>query len=225
MARIPTEYHVQILGEPGTKLWGWKVAGHHLFLTATVADGHIVSLAPSMLGAAPTVPDLLQEGAKLARQLAASFTASQRAVAFGSRQVGASHFASGQLAKASSVEPKGLPASDMDAAQQVQFRELIAKSLEHFTGDARAAAEAEIAALDLAEMTFLWAGDVSDSSRDYFYVIQAPNFLVETSGFPDDMFGGEIVDHVHTVFRDIHNDFGSLNLLAHHHDHYHSERP
>ena len=65
-------------------MWGWQVAGHHVSLNFTVADGRYVSPTPCMLGAEPASYGLLAplaEDEELGFRFVNSLDAAQRQAA------------------------------------------------------------------------------------------------------------------------------------------------
>ena len=56
LKRDPAKYHLFLFGTPSAdSSWGWRVEGHHLSISVTVADGKNVVIAPAFLGANPAV--------------------------------------------------------------------------------------------------------------------------------------------------------------------------
>lgn len=102
----------------------------------------------------------------------------------------------------------GLPASNMTPAQQRQLRRL----LELYAGRmADAAAAAQLQRLDAAgfeRLHFGWAG-AQRPGAPHYYRIHGPTVLVEY----DNSQGN--ANHIHTVWRDLENDFGGDLLRRH----------
>ena len=56
LKRDPAKYHLFLFGTPSAESsWGWRIEGHHLSISVTVADGKNVVIAPAFLGANPAV--------------------------------------------------------------------------------------------------------------------------------------------------------------------------
>ena len=54
--RDPELYWFAVFGEPDAHApWSWRVGGHHVAIQITLADGQVISSAPSFLGANPAV--------------------------------------------------------------------------------------------------------------------------------------------------------------------------
>ena len=102
----------------------------------------------------------------------------------------------------------GLPAAEMTLAQQRQLRRL----LEVYAGrmaDSSASRQLQrIEDAGFGRMHFAWAGAYQPRSPHY-YRIHGPTVLVEY----DNTQGGG--NHIHTVWRDLENDFGGDLLRKH----------
>jgi hypothetical protein len=75
----------------------------------------------------------------------------------------------------------------------------------------------KIKAEGLDKLHFAWAGSQKNElGQPHYYRIQSPQFLIEYDNVQND------ANHVHTVVRDLSNDFGE-DVLGHHYirDHSH----
>jgi hypothetical protein len=110
-------------------------------------------------------------------------------------------------AVAYSIEPKGLPAAELDAEQREMLRALLATYL-----DRAPAAVSPLrsynddAALDA--VYFAWAGPTTPGEPHY-YRLQGPRLLIEWDNAQNK------ANHAHSVWRDPSSDFG-LDVLARH---------
>jgi Protein of unknown function (DUF3500) len=110
-------------------------------------------------------------------------------------------------AVAYSIEPKGLPAAELDAEQREMLRALLATYL-----DRAPAAVSPLrrynddAALDA--VYFAWAGSTTPGEPHY-YRLQGPRLLIEWDNAQNN------ANHAHSVWRDPSSDFG-LDVLARH---------
>jgi Protein of unknown function (DUF3500) len=104
--------------------------------------------------------------------------------------------------------PKGVPAAEMNSAQQ----ELLRAVLDVFLGripEELAEREAEKFAGDkLHDVHFAWAGGI-ERGQPHYYRLQGPRLLAEYDNTQRDM------NHIHTVWRDPQGDFGD-DVLARH---------
>ena len=128
-------YFISILGAPSEKSpWMLQFGGHHLALNITIAGAQGV-LTPSLIGAQPalynvngaTIRPLGQESDK-AIALLNAFDDAQRKQAILTYRVADLVLGPGQDGK--TIQPEGLPASQMTADQQAALLKLIG----HYTG-------------------------------------------------------------------------------------------
>jgi Protein of unknown function (DUF3500) len=106
------------------------------------------------------------------------------------------------------AEPRGVPASELDAGQ----RELLRALLDCYLG--RAPAEVaeqhaeKYAGTRLDQVHFAWAGSAEPGEACY-YRLQGPRLLVEYDN------AQRLANHAHSVWRDPEGDFGADVLAAH----------
>jgi hypothetical protein len=106
-----------------------------------------------------------------------------------------------------SIEPKGIPAAELDAAQREMLRTLLGCYLNrapeglsplHRYDDESA----------LNDVHFAWAGSTA-LGEPHYYRLQAPRLLLEWDNTQNN------ANHAHSVWRDPTSDFG-LDVLARH---------
>ena len=106
------------------------------------------------------------------------------------------------------LSPPGLAAAAMTAPQ----RDLLMKLIDVYTGymasDLAAERTAKLKKAGVEKIAFAWAGE-SERGRKHYYRIQGPTFLVEYDDTQNN------ANHIHTVWRDLENDFGDDLLKAH----------
>ena len=112
-----------------------------------------------------------------------------------------------------SRRPKGLAASAMDGAQQDMLRSLLDLYVGRVADDLADGEAAKYAGDAIGDVHLLWAGGTEPGDPMY-YRIQGPSLMVEYENAVRD------ANHVHTVWRDLTNDWGR-DVLAHHHTHGH----
>ncbi|MEQ9439146.1 MAG: DUF3500 domain-containing protein [Cyclobacteriaceae bacterium] len=205
-------YWVTVFGEPSTSEdWAWQLEGHHLSINVSFIDGQVAT-TPLFLGADPaTVPDgpfagfeVLDIPANVGRVLMQSLDSEQQAKAIVSDELYADILTrSGKEPHTVAVE--GLPAQEMNEAQQQMLRQIIehyVRTYEQVPADAYLAAWEK----ELPEgVNFIWAGP-ADPGAPIYYRIQSPDFLIEF-----DNRSGE-VNHIHSVWYDLKNKFGQSFL-------------
>lgn len=203
-------YWIAIIGTPSeTDPWQWQFGGHHVTVNATVV-GDILALTPSFIGVQPaTYTDAggntvrpLGDIEDEAFALVNSLDDTQRQAAI----LGDSYMdlvlGPGQDGK--TLQPEGLPASQMTDDQQAAFLHLIG----HYSGlgneTAATARNAEVEA-GLADTYLAWYGSTTQGDPAYFRVT-GPAIVIEYS--PQSM-GGNAADHIHGIYRDPTNDYGA----------------
>ena len=212
--RDPELYYLALFSRPGgPQPWGWRFEGHHLSVNVTDLGPHGRIVAPLFMGANPArVPSgpqqglrLLAEEEDLAFELLQMLDPRQRARATFAAQ------APGDIVTGSDpvVAPMtfaGLPAAEMTTAQQRQLRRL----LELYAGRmADSSARSQLDRIEQAgfgRLHFAWAG-AHQPGEPHYYRIHGPTVLVE--------YDKSNANHIHTVWRDLENDFGGDLLRRH----------
>jgi hypothetical protein len=219
-------YTVAVFGNPaGDEPWGWRFEGHHVSLNFTSVDPEGLSTTPLFLGSNPAEVRagalaglrVLAEEEDLARQLVRSLPAEQRA-----RAIVAAAAPSDILTRndpvARELPIEGLPVGEMNTGGRLlllRLLEVYAKTLEESIAEARLAGIRE-AGID--NLRFVWMGGVEPGDPHY-YRIQGPTVLIEYDNVQND------ANHIHTVWRDLENDFG-VDLLRRHYEassHHHGD--
>ena len=210
-------YFFTIFGEPDPQAaWGWRVEGHHLSLNFVMAGGE-VSVTPSVMG---SNPGEVREGPRaglrvladeedLGRELLRSLDAEQRAQCVFSSSA-PPDFILGPDRQAALLEPRGLGAARMNAGQQATLRRLVEAYVRRY--------RAELAAKDLDrigtdgwdKLSFAWAGSL-EPGKGCYYRVQGPSFVIEFDNTQNN------ANHIHTLWRDLRNDFGE-DLLRRHYE-------
>ena len=213
--RNPEKYYFSIFGTPSdTGLWGYRVEGHHVSQNYTVANGHVVD-GPSFFGANPAE---VREGPRaglrvlaaeedLGRAVIASLDAEQKKVAIVDSKAYNDILTAASRKAALNGQPSGLPASKMTAAQFEKLTALLEEYAHNLPQQAAEVREEQIKKAGKS-LYFAWAGGVSRGDPHY-YRIQSTAFLIEY----DNTQNG--ANHIHTVWRDFHGDFGEDLLKEH----------
>ena len=214
--RDPELYFFTVFGKPGPKeTWGWRVEGHHLSLNFTVVKGQAAAGAPSFFG---TNPGVVRDGPRkglrvlsgeedLGRQLAQSLSEEQKRTAVLPGEA-PREIITGNARRAMLDKPGGLSVSKLAEPQKRVFMSLLdlyARRLrpEMAEHDLRRIMEAGI-----GKVTFAWAGPM-EPGKPHYYRIHGPTFLVEYDNTQNN------ANHIHTVWRDLENDFGDDALRRH----------
>lgn len=215
--RDPELYYLALFSGPGgtPHPWGWSFEGHHLSVNVTDLGPHGQIVAPLFMGANPArVPSGPREGTRLlaaeedlAFELLHMLDLGQRARA----TIAAQPFGDILTRNDPVVGPMafaGLPAAEMTVAQQRQLRRL----LELYAGRmADSSASRQLRRIEQAgfgRLHFAWAG-AHQPREPHYYRIHGPTVLVEYDNTQSD------ANHIHTVWRDLENDFGGDLLRRH----------
>ena len=220
--RDPERYFFSVFGKPESvgdkdakEPWGWRVEGHHLSINLTIAGGKGVVGGPVFMGTNPAEVRegprkglrLLAEEEDMGRALVKALTDDQRKKAVFSADAPKDIITSNNRT-GKRLEPAGVGAGELSAEQRKQLMDLVAL----YAGRLRS----ELAAEDLAriekagadKVSFAWAGG-TEPNQPHYYRIQGPTFLVEYDDTQNN------ANHIHTVWRDLENDFGDDLLKAH----------
>ena len=207
-------YYISFLGLPSTtQPWMLQFGGHHLALNITIAGSKGV-LTPTLTGAQPatfklngkTIRPVGRESDK-ALALLQSLDENQRKQAVLSYQVADLVLGPGQDGK--KIVPDGLKASSMNANQQAMLLDLISEWAGIMNETSAAIRMAEMKA-DMNETWFAWSGPTTAEAGNNitaYYRIQGPHLVIEYAPQRD-----EPGNHVHTMYRDPTNDYGSALL-------------
>jgi hypothetical protein len=215
--RDPENYHFWVFGTPSPdRPWGWRFEGHHVSLNFTSTDGVTVS-TPSFIGANPArVPSgpyagwrLLANEEDLARTLVRSLDAGQRARAIIS-ETAPRDIITGNDRHASLERTEGLPVAAMTEPQRALLLRLLAEYVDNADPAIARPRLARIEEAGLDRLHFAWAGSL-DVGGPHYYRIHGPTVLIEYDNTQND------ANHIHSVWRDLENDFGQ-DLLRRHYE-------
>ena len=226
--RDPENYAFAVFGDPNTKQpWGWSVEGHHLSLHFSVVNGKI-ALTPSFFGTNPgIVPPQYQQAGKQVLKAEAD-VAFRLLHSFSSQQLGqvlVSDKAPADMLTANSAHAKldkqeGLRLGDMTPAQQQIMKELIGVYVDKYHVTLK---NQQLQALEKAGMNdirFVWMGDQTPEmgeGKGHYYRLHGTTLLIEYDNTQNN------ANHVHSVVRDLTNDFGE-DLLKQHYEKAHSKK-
>jgi hypothetical protein len=220
--RDPDNYFFAIFGEPSeTGMWGFRVEGHHLTLNFTIDKGKVVAHTPAFMGSNPaevrtgprTGLRVLAPEEDMGRALVQSLDAGQRGVAVLPGNA-PNDIRTGENLNINSIpnfdinNPTGIPASKLNAKQQEMLNTLIEEYAYRMPIELAEVTMAEVKRPGLDKIFFTWAGGMNKGDLHY-YRVHGPSFLIE---FNNTQNQG---NHVHSVWRDLRNDFGRDVLREH----------
>jgi hypothetical protein len=107
------------------------------------------------------------------------------------------------------IEPlAGLPVAAMNGVQRQIFMRLLSEYLDNADPAIAAARLTRLQAAGIEKLHFAWAGTM-DVGGPHYYRIQGPTVIIEYDNTQNN------ANHIHSVFRDLENDFGEDLLRAH----------
>ena len=211
-------YSFSIFGNPAIDaIWGWRLEGHHVAFNFSSEDNLLVSGTPSFLGSNPAVvlsgsekgKYILKGETELGFALLHSLKNEQKDKAIISNE------APGEILTAASRhaminDPKGILYTEMESSQQKIFLQLLSIYIHRYTRSFAQIMMKEIEEAGLNNLRFAWAGDQQPGiGHPHYYRIQGPTIIIEYDNIQNN------ANHIHTVIRDLKNDFGGDELLKH----------
>lgn len=216
--RDPGKYFVTIFGIPGTNtIWGWRFEGHHVAFHFSVDKKQLVAGTPSFLGSNPAIVLSGPEKGKqiLKEETDKGFALLHALTVMELKKAITDTIAPGEILTAASRKaridhPAGIRFSELSAAHQQLLLQLISVYIHRYTVSFAGIMLKEIQAAGLDKLWFSWAGSTTHVlGKPYYYRIQGPTIIIEYDNSQNN------ANHVHTVIRDLKNDFGGDLLLEH----------
>jgi hypothetical protein len=224
--RDPDLYFISLFGTPSTESpWGWRLEGHHISLNFLIINGKQIASTPNFFGANPAeVPAgyplaglrTLQAEEDLARDLLASLKPTQCSHTIIEAEAPADIVTRAD-AHATLDTPSGLSAKEMTKDQHLILFTLIREYLNRMPEDIAGRQMEQIEKEGVRYIHFAWAGP-RERRKPHYYRIHGPSFLVEYDNTQND------ANHIHSVWRDLRNDWGE-DSLRHHYQRSHRSTP
>jgi Protein of unknown function (DUF3500) len=211
------KYYFILFGKPNEKnIWGWRFEGHHISFSFSTKNEVLISGTPGFLGANPAIvqsgpqkgKQALREETELGFALLQSLTAQQRQSAISASAV-PNDIITFVSRKATIDTKEGIGYAAMNKEQQSLFMKLIHIYIHRYTKLFADNMLSELNAAGLNNLRFIWAGAQQAEGKPYYYRIQGPTIIIEYDNSQNN------ANHIHTVVRDLKNDFGGDELLEH----------
>ncbi len=220
--RHPGKFYFSIFGTPDAqKLWGWRIEGHHISLNFSSENGKIISGTPLFLGSNPAiVPEGYPEAGKqlikqeeiLGLDLLHSFTEEQlkKVIISDKSPTEILSSNSAHVLRADSLKT-GISFTEMTKNQQQKLVGLISFYVERYPFGFANEFMQKIEKAGLNKLIFTWMGakEAKIGNGGHYYRIQNPVLFIEYDNTQNN------ANHVHTVIRDLTNDFGEDMLRKH----------
>lgn len=222
--RNPENYYFSLFGNPGSdSIWGWRIEGHHISLNFSSNNNRIVSGTPGFFGANPAVvlsgpekgKQILKDETELGFALLHSLTDQQKQKAVIDARAPSDILTSASR-KALIEDPRGILYGELSASQQQIFLQLLSIYIHRYTRLFAGAMLKEIETAGLNNLRFAWAGAQQNGiGNPHYYRLQGPTIIIEYDNTQNN------ANHVHTVVRDLKNDFGGDELMEHYRNNKH----
>jgi hypothetical protein len=216
--RDPGKYFFTIFGNPAASaIWGWRLDGHHLSFSFSSNQNKIVSGTPGFMGANPAVVlagpekgmEILQKESELAFDLL-NILSEEQLVKAVIDTTAPGDIITANSRKALIDDPSGIHYNELNAQQKSVFLKLLSLYIHRYTHLFAESMMKDIEAAGMEKVVFAWAGSrQSGPGHKRYYRIKGPTVIIE---YDNTQNNG---NHVHTVVRDLKNDFGGDALLEH----------
>ena len=216
--RNPEKYYFSIFGNPvSDSVWGWRFEGHHISFNFSSKNNQLVSGTPSFLGSNPAIvlsgpekgKQILKDESELGFTLLHSLDSEQLEKAVINVKAPA-EILTADSRKAMISDPRGILYSDLNNMQQKIFMQLLSIYIHRYTRLFATGMMQEMESAGLNNLRFVWAGDQEPGpGHPHYYRLQGPGIIIEYDNTQNN------ANHIHTVIRDLKNDFGGDELLEH----------
>ena len=214
--RDPELYSMMLYGAPSRdRPWGWRIEGHHLSLTFVAVKPDLIASTPAFMGSNPAEVlagphaglRILKAEQDIARSLLASLDESQRLRAVIMTDA-PRDIVTGNSRTVALQDPVGLAASAMTQSQRDTLRKLIGEYVQNMQPAIAQRQWERIERAGIDGIHFAWAGS-GQHGQPHYYRVHGPTALIEY----DNTQNG--ANHIHSVWRDLQDDFG-VDLLRRH---------
>jgi hypothetical protein len=212
------KYYFSIFGNPTSdSIWGWRLEGHHVSFNFSSDITGLVSGTPGFLGANPAVvlsgtkkgTEVLKDETKFGFALLHSLTDSQKGKAIISTNA-PSEIITRASRKAMIENVQGILYSELTTVQQKLMLQLLRLYIHRYKEPFASKMMKDIEDAGFNNLRFAWAGAQQPGvGNPHYYRIQSPAIIIEYDNTQNN------ANHVHTVVRDLKNDFGGDQLLKH----------
>ena len=214
--RDELNYHFSIFNDPANQeFWGWRFEGHHISFNFVGSKGKIIASTPSFLGSNPAIvlegkdkgKEVLKMETQLGFAMVNSLSKEQLAMALFSTEAPREIYTSNNK-EVTNLDPLGISYADLNQDQQKALEKLLMVYLGNYESGFSKSLLDKIKASGMDKLSFSWAGSLTPG-KGHYYRIQSPVILIEYDNTQNN------ANHVHTVVRDLTNDFGRDLLKEH----------
>ena len=216
--RDPGNYHFTIFGNPSpNSIWGWRFEGHHISFNFSFNKKILVSGTPGFMGSNPAIvlngpmagKQVLKDESDKGFSLIQSLNVIQLKKAI-IDTVAFKEILTFDKRKALLGNPEGIKYSELTKVQQSLLLQLISVYVHRYRNDFAEKMMQDIKKQGLDHIWFAWAGYTKpEIGKGSYYRVQGPTLVIEYDNTQNN------ANHVHSVVRDLKNDFGGDLLLDH----------
>jgi hypothetical protein len=216
--RDPGNYHFTIFGNPSpNSIWGWRFEGHHISFNFSFNKKILVSGTPGFMGSNPAIvlngpmagKQVLKDESDKGFSLIQSLNVIQLKKAI-IDTVAFKDILTFDKRKALLGNPEGIKYSELTKVQQSLLLQLISVYVHRYRNDFAEKMMQDIKKHGLDHIWFAWAGYTKpEIGKGSYYRVQGPTLVIEYDNTQNN------ANHVHSVVRDLKNDFGGDLLLEH----------
>lgn len=214
--RDPELYYITFFGEPSKETpWGWRFEGHHISLNFTSATNEFFANTPAFMGSNPgevksgpyTGLRVLAKEEDLGRALVSSLNDEQLLKAIIMEEA-PRDIVTRRDREVMLDQLSGLSYSEMTNVQRSLLMQIVNEYAQNLRSDMADIHLGRIYETGVDSLHFGWAGGL-EKGEPHYYRIHGPTILFEYDNVQNN------ANHVHTVWRDLENDFGDDMLLRH----------
>ncbi|MCH2304195.1 MAG: DUF3500 domain-containing protein [SAR202 cluster bacterium] len=214
--RDPERYYFTIFGNPKSKdPWGWRFEGHHVSIHFSIWSDKIISVTPLFLGVNPAeVKDgdskglrILKKREDLAFELVNSMSKDQHHIATIYENT-PKDIITYNSSRVTVPVVEGISWDELKIGQQKLLKLLIAEYVNQVNPNLVKSKLEYLESNTLKSVKFGWAGGIN-LGEAYYYRIHGGNLFIELDNYQSG------ANHVHSVWRDVENDFAQDVLRKH----------
>ena len=214
--RDPLLYYVSLFGEPShDSPWGWRLEGHHLSVNFLIVKSQGIAVTPNFFGANPAHVfkgpraglRVLSDEEDMARRLLTSLDQPRRNRAIINEEA-PSDIVTRWEPRVKMNDPVGLAVSEMTKDQEMLLMKLVTTYANRVPKEMAEIHLNRIEKEGRRYIHFAWAGS-AEGGKPHYYRLHGPSLLIEYDNTQDK------ANHIHSVWRDLKNDWGEDLLREH----------
>ena len=212
------KYFITIFGIPAaSNIWGWRFEGHHVAFHFSADKKQLVAGTPGFMGSNPAIvlsgpqkdKEIFKTETAMGFELLHALSPGELRKAI-TDTIAPNEIITAASRKAMISNPAGIRFNELLPANQQLLLQLLKLYINRYTHLFADNMLKEIQAAGLDKLWFTWAGNTTHVlGKPCYYRIQGPTIIIEYDNSQNN------ANHIHTVVRDLKNDFGGDLLLQH----------